>query len=145
MGSALSNEDPGAGSRPLTRRWRRSHPGCLGTGHRPATVQRPRPPPQCSLLFAGPRDSVADCGWISSYPSRWLASGRPFSPPGPPRWGEASVTNLLGLPVPVGAVVAARARGTCSLPGLRGPRSDALRAGGCGGRRLLKGVTPGLC
>lgn len=117
MGSAPSNEEPGAGPRPLTRRWRRSHPGSLGTGHRPATVQRPRPPPRCSLLFPGPRDCVADGGWISAPPSRWLASGGPFSSQGPPRWGEVSVTNLLGLPAPVGAVGAARARGTCSLPG----------------------------
>lgn len=51
MGSAPSNEEPRAGPRPLTRRWRRSHPASLGTGHRPAAVQRPQPPPPCSVLI----------------------------------------------------------------------------------------------
>lgn len=113
---------------------------------RSAAGNRPAASTTASVLtpLPGPRASVADSGWIPSHLFRWLASGGPLSPAGLPRWGEVSVTNLLGLPEPVGAVVAARARGTYSPPGLRGPRSDAPRAGGCGGRRLLKGVTPGL-
>lgn len=133
-GSAPSNEEPGAGPGPLTRRWRRSHPGSLGTGHRPATVQWPRPPPSRSVLpplCGAERQRGHSCSTLSR-PSRWLASGGPFSPPGPPRWGEASVTNLQGLPVPAQAVVAARVPGTCSAPG--GPRPSKL----CVGSGLLR-------
>lgn len=114
MGSAPSNEEPGAGPRPLTRRWWRSHQGRLETGHRPATVQRPRPPPPCSVLrphswAEGQRGRPR----LNPCSSRWGARlGRAAFPRGPPRRGEVSVTNLLGLRVPARAVVAARAPGT---------------------------------
>lgn len=123
MGSAPSNEEPGVEPRPLTRR-RRSHPGSLGTGHRPGTVQWPRPPPSSSVVALGPRGSAADRGRIPCRPSAWLSSGGPFSPLGPPWWGEVSVTNLPGLPVPARAVVAARAPGVGSRSG--GPGSSKL-------------------
>lgn len=50
--------------------------------------------------------------------------GRAAFPQGPPRWGEVSVTSLLGLRGPARAVVAARAPGTRSPSG--GPRPSEL-------------------
>lgn len=47
--------------------------------------------------------------------------GRAAFPQGPPRWGEVSVTSLLGLRGPARAVVAARAPGTRSPSGGRRP------------------------
>ncbi|XP_047405763.1 translation initiation factor IF-2-like [Sciurus carolinensis] len=58
---------------------------------------------------------------LSPPPTRCVAEpGRAVFSHGPPRWGEVSVTNLLGLPVPARAVVAARAPGVRSRCG--GPR-----------------------
>lgn len=126
MVSAPSNEEPEAGPGPLTRWRRRSHPGRLGTGHPPATVQRPGPPPPRSALtpVSGPRGSVANSVRIFAHPSHGLAWGGPLSAQGPPRWGEVSVTNLPGLRVRPRVVVEASALGTCSPSD--GPRTWKL-------------------
>ena len=99
MGSAPSNEEPKAGLKPLTRRWRRSHPGSLGTGHRPAAVQRPRPPP-CGLCphFSYPGREAA---WptVTEF-SLILVGGSPqagpSAPQGPPRWARFPCREPLG-------------------------------------------------
>lgn len=70
--------------------------------------------------------------------------GRAAFPQGPPRWGEVSVTNLLGLRVPARPSWRLELLELAQAPGLRGPRSYACHPSGCGERRLLKGVTPGL-
>lgn len=137
--SAPSNEEPEAGPGPLTRWWRRSHPGRLGTGHPPATVERPGPPPPCSALtpVSGPRGSVANSGRSFAHPCRWRAWGGPLSAPGPPRWGEVSVTIVPGLRVRPRIVVEASALGTCSPSD--GPRTWKL----CDSSRPLRRAPKG--
>lgn len=108
MGRMPPNERPGAGRRPLTRR---SHPGSLGTGDRPASVPRPGAlareiRARCPLWGA---QAASRGGRVSSCPSVETALGAPRSPRGPPRLGEVSVTCLLGLLRPARAVVVARA------------------------------------
>lgn len=108
MGSVPPNERPGAGRRPLTRR---SHPGSLGTGDRPASVPRPGAlaraiRARCPLWGA---QAASRGGRGSSCRSVEAAWGAPPSPRGPPRLGELSVTSLPGLLRPARAVVAARA------------------------------------
>lgn len=108
MGRMPPNERPGAGRRPLTRR---SHPGSLGTGDRPASVPRPGAlareiRARCPLWGA---QAASRGGRVSSCPSVETALGAPRSPRGPPRLGEVSVTCLPGLLRPARAVVVARA------------------------------------
>lgn len=108
MGSVPPNEKPGAGRRPLTRR---SHPGSLGTGDRPASVPRPGAlaraiRARCPLWGA---EAASRGGHGSSCPSVETAWGAPPAPRGRPRLGEVSVTSLPGLLRPTRAVVAARA------------------------------------
>ena len=102
MGSAPSNEEPRAGLKPLTRRWRRSHPGSLGTGHRPAAVQRPRPPP-CVLC---PRFSYPgrEAAWptlteFSLIPVGGSPQAGPSASQGPPRWARFPCREPLGAPI----------------------------------------------
>lgn len=126
MGGAPSNQEPGAGPGPLTRRrWRRSHPGRLDTGHRRQRqssrgLDRPVAPP-CPVLAPGLSERQRGRQGLSPRPSSSSSSvarlGRArFSSGDPPRWGEVSVTSLLGLRGPARAVVAARAP-----PGTRSP------------------------
>ena len=147
MGSAPSNEEPKAGLKPLTRRWRRSHPGSLGTGHRPAAVQRPRPPP-CVLCphFSYPgREAAWPTVTEFSHPCRWLASGGAVCSSGAASVGEVSVQRTSwGCPRPRGPWWNLGLVELGQPPEVRGPRSYASFPVGGGGCRLLKGVTLGL-
>lgn len=141
MGRASSNEELGAGPNPLTRRWQRSHQGSLGTGHQPATVQRPRTPlqaPGSVLLPLSRAETQRGRQWLNPLASLSVV-----------RLGQAVFSfgaALVGLgfrdesPGAAGTgsgLVATREPGTCSPFGR--PRISKLRASS---RRLRRAPAP---